>query len=43
MRILVMGMNGQVGGALRAPLAALGTMVPVDLPELDLADVGAIA
>jgi dTDP-4-dehydrorhamnose reductase len=42
MRILVTGVNGQVGSALKAPLEALGTVVSVDLPELDLADVGAI-
>ena len=39
---IVTGVNGQVSGALRGPLAALGTVMPVDLPELDLADVGAI-
>ncbi|MDQ2084640.1 dTDP-4-dehydrorhamnose reductase [Xanthobacteraceae bacterium Astr-EGSB] len=43
MRILVTGANGQVGGALIAPLGAFGTVLPTTRSELDLADVAAIA
>jgi dTDP-4-dehydrorhamnose reductase len=36
MRILLTGVNGQVGNALRAPLASLGTVLAVDRSALDL-------
>jgi dTDP-4-dehydrorhamnose reductase len=42
MRILLTGANGQVGGALAAPLEAIGTVLPATRTELDLADVAAI-
>ena len=42
MRILVTGVNGQVGRALIAPLETLGTVLPCDRSQLDLADVAAI-
>jgi dTDP-4-dehydrorhamnose reductase len=37
MRILLTGVTGQVGGALRAPLGALGSVVAADRAMLDLA------
>jgi dTDP-4-dehydrorhamnose reductase len=36
MRILLTGTSGQVGGALRAPLNAIGTVAAVDRSQLDL-------
>lgn len=36
MRILLTGVSGQVGGALRAPLTALGEVVPADRTNMDL-------
>jgi dTDP-4-dehydrorhamnose reductase len=36
MRILLTGVNGQVGSALRAPLVSLGTVLAVDRSSLDL-------
>jgi dTDP-4-dehydrorhamnose reductase len=36
MRILLTGASGQVGGALRFPLAAIGTVLAVDRSQLDL-------
>jgi len=36
MRILLTGASGQVGGALRVPLSALGTVVALDRSQLDL-------
>jgi dTDP-4-dehydrorhamnose reductase len=36
MRILLTGASGQVGGALRLPLGAIGTVVAVDRSQLDL-------
>ena len=38
MRILVPGRNGQVGWELQAALAPLGTVVPLDRAQMDLAD-----
>ncbi len=43
MRILVTGVTGQVGGALLAPLQALGTVIPASRKELDLARTETIA
>ena len=42
MRILVTGVTGQVGGALVPRLRRLGTVVPVDRGQLDLARPDAI-
>ena len=42
MRILLTGTTGQVGGALRAPLAEFGTVLPVDRHQLDLSRPDAI-
>ena len=36
MRILLTGGSGQVGGALRVPLSAMGTVVSLDRSQLDL-------
>jgi dTDP-4-dehydrorhamnose reductase len=36
MRILLTGVTGQVGGALRVPLSSLGNLIIVGRPELDL-------
>ena len=36
MRILLTGASGQVGGALRVPLSAMGTVVTLDRSQLDL-------
>ena len=36
MRILLTGASGQVGGALRVPLGAVGTVVTLDRSQLDL-------
>jgi hypothetical protein len=36
MRILVTGVTGQVGGALRTPLEALGSVIAPGLDLLDL-------
>ena len=36
MRILLTGASGQVGGALRVPLSAIGTVVTLDRSQLDL-------
>ena len=36
MRILLTGASGQVGGALRLPLGAIGTIVTLDRSQLDL-------
>jgi len=36
MRILLTGASGQVGGALRVPLGAMGTVVTLDRSQLDL-------
>jgi dTDP-4-dehydrorhamnose reductase len=36
MRILLTGASGQVGGALRVPLGAIGTVVTLDRSQLDL-------
>jgi dTDP-4-dehydrorhamnose reductase len=36
MRILLTGGSGQVGGALRVPLSAMGTVVTLDRSQLDL-------
>ena len=36
MRILLTGVSGQVGGALREPLGAIGTVVALDRSQLDL-------
>jgi dTDP-4-dehydrorhamnose reductase len=36
MRILLTGASGQVGGALRVPLGAIGTVAAVDRSQLDL-------
>ena len=36
MRILLTGASGQVGGALRLPLGAIGTVVTLDRSQLDL-------
>jgi dTDP-4-dehydrorhamnose reductase len=36
MRILVTGASGQVGGALRTPLEALGSVIAPDIDQLDL-------
>jgi dTDP-4-dehydrorhamnose reductase len=41
MRILLTGVNGQVGGALVTPLKAIGTVLPATRAELDLADMAA--
>jgi dTDP-4-dehydrorhamnose reductase len=35
MRILLTGVSGQVGSALRAPLAAIGSVLPADRRQLD--------
>jgi dTDP-4-dehydrorhamnose reductase len=43
MRILLTGVNGQVGNALRAPLASLGTVLAVDRSSLDLSRPDTIA
>jgi dTDP-4-dehydrorhamnose reductase len=43
MRIVVTGVSGQVGRALLAPLAQLGTVVPADRSVLDLADSATLA
>jgi dTDP-4-dehydrorhamnose reductase len=43
LRILLTGINGQVGAALSSRLGAFGTVVPVDRAALDLARPGAIA
>jgi dTDP-4-dehydrorhamnose reductase len=43
MRILITGVSGQVGGALIAPLAKLGTVIPADRRVLDLAEPAALA
>jgi dTDP-4-dehydrorhamnose reductase len=43
MRIVVTGVSGQVGCALLAPLAQIGTVVPADRSVLDLADPTALA
>ncbi len=43
MRILLTGVSGQVGGALQAPLRALGSVVAADRSQLDLALPGTIA
>jgi dTDP-4-dehydrorhamnose reductase len=40
MRILLTGVNGQVGSALRSPLATLGTVLAVDRTVFDLARPG---
>jgi dTDP-4-dehydrorhamnose reductase len=40
MRILLTGVNGQVGSALRSPLASLGTVLAVDRTVFDLARPG---
>jgi dTDP-4-dehydrorhamnose reductase len=37
-KILLIGKNGQVGWELRRTLAALGPLVPIDFPEVDLTD-----
>jgi len=39
-RILLTGVNGQVGGALRAPLASLGTVIAADRALIDLSRPG---
>src|SRR5262249_45270780 len=36
MRVLLTGASGQLGGALRVPLGAIGTVVAVDRSQLDL-------
>ena len=36
MRILLTGVTGQVGSALRAPLSAFATLLPADRGQLDL-------
>ena len=36
MRILLTGVSGQVGGALREPLSSIGTVIPADRTVLDL-------
>ena len=43
MRILLTGVNGQVGGALRSPLQAFGTVLEADRQTLDLSRTGAIS
>ena len=43
MRILVTGVTGQVGKALVAPLARLGTVVPSDRSTLNLAEPATLA
>jgi dTDP-4-dehydrorhamnose reductase len=43
MRILLTGVNGQVGGALRSPLASLGTVLAVDRTVFDLARPGELS
>jgi dTDP-4-dehydrorhamnose reductase len=43
MRIVVTGVSGQVGSALLAPLAKLGTVVPADRAVLNLADPATLA
>ena len=40
MRILLTGVSGQVGGALRAPLASLGTVIAADRTLIDLSRPG---
>ena len=43
MRILLTGVNGQVGSALRSPLASLGTVLAVDRTVFDLARPGELS
>jgi dTDP-4-dehydrorhamnose reductase len=43
MRIVVTGVSGQVGSALLAPLARLGTVIPADRSVLNLANPATIA